>query len=301
MIKFVIATLMMFYITACASSLSPVTIPSSEPKSTYLQKVHPNVVLVLGSGGARGFAHAGVLKALEENHIPIDMIVGTSSGSIVGALYASYPSATTLEQLFLTTPRSQVIQFSLTKIFSGPFSGNVLQRYLIAHIKATSFDQLAIPFVAVATNLRTGKVHAFSSGPIAPAVNASSAAPPFFQPVELYGETYIDGGLVDPVAVDVARKFHPKMIIAVNLAPQLSANVPGVNPQVFLRSMGIMLSRLTQYSAQRADVIIHPDMEDIDIFEGAGREKSIKAGFDTAMNQMPAIKKLLDKNHISLR
>ncbi len=300
MIKFFIMIFMICCITACSFS-PPVTAPLTEPKSTYLRKVHPQVILVLGSGSARGFAHAGVLKALEKNHIPIDMIVGTSAGSIVGALYAGHPSASALEQLLLTTPKSQVIQFSLINIFSGPFRGDVLQRYLISHIKAASFDQLEIPFIAVATNIKTGQIHAFSSGPIAPAVNASSAAPPFFKPVQLYGETYVDGGLVDPVAVDVAQKFHPKIIIAVNLAPYLSEKISHANMGVLMRGFGMMLSKLSQYSAEKADIIIHPKMGDIDMFDGVDRKQSMKAGFETTMHQMPAIKKLLAENNIALR
>lgn len=288
--------------TACSLS-QPVAIPLpvTEPKPTYLKHVHPQVILVLGSGSARGFAHAGVLKALEQNHIPIDMIVGTSAGSIVGALYAGNPSASALEKLLLKTPKDQIIQFSLIKIFSGPFRGDVFQRFLVSNIKATSFDQLKIPFAAVATNFKTGNIHVFSSGPIAPAVNASSAAPPFFQPVQLYGETYIDGALVDPVAVDVAQQFHPKIIIAVDLAPSVSDKMPKTGPEVFVRGFGMMLSKLSHYSAQRADVIINPSLGDIDMFDGAGRKQTIEMGYRMTMNRIPEIKKLLAENHISLR
>lgn len=301
MYQYIAVLFISFMVTAC-SLTQPIVVPlpKKEPPATHLKKIHPNVVLVLGSGSARGFAHAGVLKALEQNHIPIDMIVGTSAGSIVGALYAGNPSATALEQLLMQTPKNQVIQISVSHIFQGPLRGDILQRYLTSHIKATSFDQLKIPLVAVATNLKTGNVHEFNSGPIAPAVNASSAAPPFFQPVELYGETYFDGGIVDPVAVDIAKKYHPKVIIAVDLAPLVSHSMSNNGAGVFMRGFSMMLAKLSNYSAAGADVIIRPNIGDVGMFDGSERKQTIDLGYQMAMNKMAAIKQLLKKNHISL-
>src|SRR5579872_5389591 len=91
----------------CAATAPNLFIPQREPSASYLKRMHPEVILVLGSGSSRGFAHAGVLKVLEDNHIPIDMIVGTSAGSIVGALYADHPSAAALQQLIMTTNRNE--------------------------------------------------------------------------------------------------------------------------------------------------------------------------------------------------
>lgn len=207
----------LFPLNGCAEHFPNINIPKSEPVSKYSANFHPNVVLVLGSGSARGFAHAGALKVLEENHIPIDLIIGTSAGSIIGSLYADNPSANSLQHILLSANEGKVINFSLLNIVHGPINGAGLQNFLVSNMHATSFDQLKIPFVAVATDLQTGKIHLFRSGPIAPAVNASSAAPPYFRPVSIYGREYIDGGIVDPVSVDVAKTYHPKIIIAVRL------------------------------------------------------------------------------------
>jgi NTE family protein len=286
--------------TGCVTA-PQIPMPSQEPPTAYLDKLHPQVILVLGSGGARGFSHVGVLKVLEENHIPIDMIVGTSAGSIVGALYADQPSAAHLRNLLLSAKRDKVIDFSIFNIPTGAISGAGLQNFLYTNMHAKTFNQLRIPFVAVASNLETGQLHIFASGPIAPAVNASSAAPPFFRPVKMYGQLYADGGLIDPVSVDVAKRFHPKIIIAVRLDTGLSTTMPTHAPGYFLRGFDLMLINLTRYSAQDANVIIIPKLGDINMFEDAQRPALMREGELAAEKSIPEIKKLLRANNIPLR
>jgi NTE family protein len=293
-----IAALLLF--TGCTSLQPKLQPATAEPAiSAKIKNLHPRVVLVLGSGGARGFSHVGVLKILEQNHIRVDLIVGTSAGSIVGALYADHPSAADLKTLLLTAKRKDVIDFSYLNVASGPVSGIGLQNFLIDSMQAKSFDQLKIPFIAVATDLQTGELHTFQSGLIAPAVNASSAAPPFFRPVKLYNKTYIDGGMIDPVSVDVAESFHPDIIIAVSLSSPLSKTLPTHGPGVFLRGFEMMLTKLTQDSAKNADVIIHPEFGEIDMFEGNQREQIMLAGERATQKAIPAIKKLLAAKHIT--
>ena len=294
--------LQLMLLVGCVTTPPKMKIPPEEPSAHYLKKVHPRVVLVLGSGSARGFAHAGVIKALEDNHIPIDMIVGTSAGSIVGALYADNPSADKLKQLLLNTPRNEVIDFSLMDITQGAISGNSLQNFLVHNLKSELFEELPIPFVAVATDLHSGQIHVFGSGPIAPAVNASSAAPPFFRPVTLYGRTYIDGGVLDPVAVDVAESYHPKLIIAVSLDHPLSKTMPSSSPGVFLRGFDMMLMRLNDYSASKAHVVIRPEPDDeITMFDSSKRDYLIQIGEKATQSAMEDIKRLLKQKKIALK
>jgi len=290
----------LLFLTGCAATTAPIKTPTAEPSTHYLKKVHPRVVLVLGSGSVRGFAHIGVLKALEKHHIPIDLIVGTSAGSIIGALYADHPSAADLQNLLLNVSRQEVIDFSLRDLAEGPISGNGLQNFLFNHLKASNFEELKKPLVVIATNLSTGQIHVFGSGPIAPAVNASSAAPPFFRPVRLYGNTYVDGGFIDPVAVDIAQQFHPKVIIAVSLNHRLSGDLPTNGAKTFLRSFDFMLMQLNDYTSTKADVIIRPQPDDIDMFDGSRRTYLMKAGEDATEQMMPQIKKLLSRNKIRL-
>lgn len=285
---------------SCVATSPNLQIPQREPAANYLKKIHPQVILVLGSGSSRGFAHAGVLKELEKNHIPIDMIIGTSAGSIVGALYADNPSSASLQHLLLTTPRHEVMDFSLMNIHTGAVSGYQLQNFLIKNMRVNTFEKLSIPFIAVATDLSTGKIHAFESGPIAPAVNASSAVPGVFRPVNIYGKSYADGGILDPVAVDVAQRFHPKIIIAVSLDSPLSKPTSSSSPEVLMRSMTMMMTQLNVYSASQADVIIRPQREEISMFDGSKRKELIYSGEVAAKKVLPQIKRLLAQHKIAL-
>ncbi len=286
--------LIMLLLSGCAAQFPHIDIPKSEPVAKQLNHgQQPRVALVLGSGSSKGFSHVGVLKVLEKNHIPVDLIVGTSAGSIVGALYADKPSARSLRRIILNARRKDVIDFSLFNAPTGVVSGAGLQNFLVKHLRARSFEQLKIPFIAVAVDLESGKVHQFRSGPIAPAVNASSAVPPFFRPVKIYGRTYVDGGLVDPVAVDVAKQFNPKIIIAVSLDDALSKDVPTSSPGVFFRGFDMMLSKLNEYSANGADVIISPKMGEVSMFDEKKCPELMRAGEIAAEKALPAIKKLL--------
>jgi NTE family protein len=287
-------------LTGCATYPVQNNFPQNEPSKAYFENQHPQVILVLGSGGARGFSHVGVLKILEQNHIPVDMIIGTSAGSIVGALYSDQPSADRVRKLLFEARREKVIDFSIVSIPTGPISGKGLQEFLTTNMHAKNFEQLKIPFAAIATDFEAGRLHVFASGPIAPAVNASSAAPPFFRPVKLYGRIYADGGLIDPVAVDVAKRFHPKIIIAVRLDSVLSKEMPTYSPGFFLRGFDMMLLQLSEYSARGADVVIVPEVGDINMFADSGRAASMDAGMDATRKALPAIKKLLAEKHIKL-
>lgn len=300
-IKLMSVAMLSFMLMSCVATSPNLHIPQYEPKAHHLKKINPQVILVLGSGSARGFAHAGVLKVLEKNHIPIDMIVGTSAGSIVGALYADHPSSARLQHLLLTTPRHEVMDFSLMNINSGAVSGNQLQNFLIKNMRSNTFEKLSIPFVAVATDLSTGKIHAFESGPVAPAVNASSAVPGVFRPVNIYGKTYADGGILDPVAVDVAQRFHPKLIIAVSLDSPLSQSTSSSSTEVLMRSMTMMMTQLNDYSASQADVIIRPQQGEVSMFDGSQRKETIHSGEVAARKVLPEIKRLLAQHKIGLK
>jgi NTE family protein len=280
--------------SACTRVSPPkLYIPAQEPKVQASSQLHPRVILVLGGGGARGFAHAGVIKVLEKNHIPINMIVGTSAGSIVGALYADGAKIDPLMTLLKKTNRQNVIDFSILDLSYGPISGLRLQNFLVDNMQAKNFSELKIPLVTVATDLRAGGIHAFSSGPVAPAVNASSALSPFFRPVKLYGNIYVDGGFIDPVPVDVALRYHPQIVIAVSLNPPLNKLMPVYTTGTFIRSLDLMLKQLNEQTARRAQIIIRPKLPEGDVFDGSSRDQSFKAGEEAANLALPAIRKLM--------
>ncbi len=198
-----------------AKTITTVTTISNSSSLTMTQ---PRVALVLGGGGARGAAHLGVISVLEKEGIPIDLIVGTSIGSLVGALYADNPHSADVTQLLLNTKKNQLLNFSLLNLYRGPFSNLGIEDYVSQEVHAKQFDDLKIKFIAVATDLNSGNAVPLYSGPINTAIAASMALPPYFPALNLNGINLIDGGMSDPVPVDIAKQFHPKVIIAVSIA-----------------------------------------------------------------------------------
>lgn len=175
--------------------------------------------LALGSGSARGMAHIGVIQVLEAYHIPIDMIAGTSIGSVVGSVYATGASAKQMKEAALTMKRSKTISLMVPTLpYSGLISGNRAEEILnkIA-LKDKTFDDLNIPFAAVATDIKTGAKVILNQGSVIKAVRASISIPGIFTPVKYQDYYLVDGGLVDPVPADVVEKMGADIIIAVSL------------------------------------------------------------------------------------
>lgn len=284
-------------ITGCATLPSNKGIPASAPPEKPLVK-QPEVALVLGGGGARGFAHVGVMEVLQEEKIPVDLVVGTSAGSIMGSLYAADPNVHKLKKLMLNTDRSDILDVSALHPLEGPITGSALQNFIRIHTHNRDIQNLKIRFVAVATDLKTGATVPIASGPTAPAVNASSALPPFFHPVRLYGRTLVDGGTTDPVAVDVARRYHPKVIIAVSIVDDLPHQMPTNAIGIYDRSYIISDQRFNNYSTKGADVVIHPYVGQTGTFDDSQKQQLITAGYRATKKALPAICAALKKNHI---
>lgn len=258
------------------------------------------VALVLGGGGSKGFAHAGVLAALEDAHIPIHLIVGTSAGSIVGALYADNPNSKALQDTLIKTSPNEILgDFSITRYNKGFIAGNKLQHFLSTHTKAKNFRDLHIPFVAVTTDFQSGKAFPISSGPIAPAVNASAAVPGIFEPVHLYNHILVDGGLINNVPVVIAEHYHPKIIIAVDISEPLSKSFKSGLIRNLHRSYDITLQKLTQ--EQLADshaVLIAPDTKNTPLYKGVDKKKLFNNGYKATQKKLPLIKKRLKEQGI---
>ncbi|HEX9022823.1 MAG TPA: patatin-like phospholipase family protein, partial [Geobacteraceae bacterium] len=181
------------FISACA------TAPTVTPAASHPAKI----ALVLGAGAAKGFAHIGVLKVLESQKVPVHMVVGTSAGSFVGSLYAYGFDAFTLQKIALSLDKSDVAELTVPN--NGFIRGERLRDYINKMLRNSVIEKLRIPFYAVATNIKTGEPVVFATGNTGMAVQASCAVPGIFQPAVFSGATYVDGGVVDPLAVDVAR------------------------------------------------------------------------------------------------
>ncbi|MBI5918766.1 MAG: patatin-like phospholipase family protein [Nitrosomonadales bacterium] len=285
-------------LTACASD--PIKFKNvTPPKATPIQALHadrPLVALALGSGGERGFSHVGVIKALEANNIQIDIVVGTSAGSMVGALYAGGYRSRELEQLALQLDESQINDISLGK--RGYIRGELLQDFINRSLKNRSIEQLEKPFAAVSTELASGKAVAFNRGNTGMAVRASSSIPGVFYPVQIDGIEYVDGDLKDPVPVSVARKMGADLVIAVDISEQ-PKDTPGASGilDTLTQSIRIMRQSIISSELQNAQVVIRPMIGTTpDTIDAATKQRLIKAGEDAALAALPRIREWLQKN-----
>ena len=200
------------------------------------------VGLALGGGVARGIAHIGVLKVLDDSQIPIDFITGTSAGSIVGAAYASGLDVKTIEQIALNIHWAELLKFAFFQ--PGFISEEAIIDYVIKYIGDYDFSELKIPFAAVATDIRTGEEVVIKEGSVARAVAASSAFPGFFAPADLAGRFLIDGGIAANVPVAAVRGMGAEYVIASNVIPTKPVRTLPRDPlQAFGRSLDLILNK----------------------------------------------------------
>ncbi|MHB1058524.1 MAG: patatin-like phospholipase family protein [Rhodanobacter sp.] len=267
---------------ACTHAARPVPPPAAPPP------VPLKIGLALGGGAAKGFAHIGVIKMLEASGIHPDMVAGTSAGSVVGALYASGMDAFALQQTAFGLDEAKIRD---VRLFSGGLvQGQALQDYINQLVHKQPIEQLKMPFVAVATELETGKRTVFGRGNTGRAVRASCSIPGVFEPVEIHGRHYVDGGVVSPIPVDAARQLGADFVIAVDI----SAAPDGSNPQGMMgivgQSIDIMGRQLAAQESARADVVIRPDLRGIGPTDFEQKNQAILAGEKAALAAIPAIR-----------
>jgi len=266
-------------------------------------QLHPRVTLVLGGGGARGFAHIGVLKILQEANIPIDLIVGTSVGSIVGAMYAYNLSIPHLERVALQIKRQTFLNFDPWRFWQGYSNGKRLETLIANYTQDADFEDLKVPFIAVAVNVQTGDLTPIAQGPVAHAVHASAALPALFQPVKLQNKTFIDGGAVSPCSVEIAHVYNSKLTIAVGIPPDPCYNhhsLPKNAMSTFVRFELLREQRLAYLATEWADVAIVPHLQNHGILDFNNTKSLIKAGEQTTLKILPHLKKLLKEKNIPI-
>lgn len=278
----------------------------------------PKVALVLGGGGAKGFAHIGVIKALEENGITPTLVVGTSVGSLVGSLYASGYNAKQLERLALNTSDSELTDFTLSN--QGFIEGIKLKNFINTKVSGRAIEDFPISFAAVAAEKHTLKKAVFSSGNAGLAVQASCSVPNIFiapRIPEQVGKKYIDGGVVSLVPVDTARDLGADIILAVdvtaaNVNTSASNRKPTINSLTsfwgFLESSVIANAAATgidssqasssrtismRLERDRADIIITPNVGHISSIDTSQRGALMTAGAQATTPQINAIKQLI--------
>ncbi len=257
----------------------------------------PKVALVLGGGAARGFAHVGVIRVLEQEKIPLDMIVGTSVGSLIGAIYASDLNSFELEWTAFSLEKDNVFDFAMLSAFTamGPVKGDRLEEFVRTKVAVANIENLKLPFAAVATDLNRGTRVVLDKGSIARAVRASSAIPGVFNPVEHQGRLLVDGGVVDNIPISVARQRGADIVIAVDI----SENVTNFNVtnmvDVVIQSVNIMFAENVGFRKKEADVLIAPAVGSVAMLDFTQKKRCMQAGIEAAQKAVPEIRKKIEE------
>ena len=248
----------------------------------------PRIGLALGGGAARGFAHIGVIQVLEENGIPVDLVVGTSAGSLVATLYASGKGGVLLGQLADGMDETAFTDWSFPG--RGLIRGEALAKYVRDNTGGRSIEQMRVPLGIVATDLDNGQAILFQRGDVGIAVRASSAVPAVFQPVRIGAREYVDGGLVSPVPVRFARQMGAELVIAVDISAAPEGNVTSDPVRMLLQTFAIMGRSINSFELREADVVLRPKLNGVSGANFAARKSSILAGREAALAVLPDVK-----------
>ncbi|GAB2481889.1 patatin-like phospholipase family protein [Comamonas humi] len=280
---------------AACSSNPPA--PSPVAAATPTQAPAPvKVGVALGGGAAKGFAHIGVIKMLEANGFAPAVVAGTSAGSVVGALYASGMNAFELQEKAVALDEARIRDLQLSS--GGLVLGQKLEDYVNEQVRRKPLEQMAKPFVAVATRLEDGERTVFSRGNTGQAVRASSSVPGVFQPVVIGKYHFVDGGIVSPVPVDAARQLGADVVIAVDISNKAQGQMPGNALGALSQSIAIMGQKLGQAELARADIVLRPRVLDIGPADFSQRANAILEGERAATAAMPQIREKIAKLQI---
>jgi NTE family protein len=283
----------------------------------------PRIALALGGGAARGLAHVGVLKVLDREEIPVDLIVGTSIGALVGGAYATLSDADEIERRFLLFVSSadfrrrafdfirearekspSLLSRASAMIRRGIFYGYSL--YKVSFISAESLahninslipdvdiKDAATPFAALAADLVTGRQVALAGGPIRQAVAASCAIPGVLPPVPIGGRTFIDGGWVNRVPGLPALRLGADVVIGVDISPEVGSDIPTRGVDVMVAATSVQAAALKRMQARYLDLIIRPDVASIHWADFSAIGLAIEAGAVATEEALPALRRLI--------
>lgn len=270
---------------------APEALPPKLQSPTKL--LAPKVALVLGGGAVRGFAHIGVIKTLEAHGIVPDMVVGTSAGSVVGALYAGGYSGFELQKIAFQLDQESVGDWVLPD--RGFIKGEMLQNFINKALQNRPIERMNKTFAAVTTELQTGEMAVFRRGNTGMAVRASSSIPGVFQPVKIDGREYVDGGLVSPIPVRAARGMGADIVIAVDISGRPKNAKLNDTIDIFLQAFSIMGQTIGRYELAEADVVIRPQTGTIGATEFDQKHLAIMEGEKAALAALPLIRSKLQQ------
>jgi NTE family protein len=251
----------------------------------------PRVGLALGGGAARGFAHIGVIQALEENGLLPDLVVGTSAGSLVAALFASGKSGRELATIADAMDETAFADWSYPG--RGLIRGEALAKFVRDKTGRRPIEQMKIPLGIAATDLDSGAPVLFQRGDTGTAVRASSAVPAVFQPVRIGTREYVDGGLSAPIPVHHARQMGAEFVIAVDISAVPEGNPTGDAARMLLQTFAIMGKGLKAHELRDADVVLQPALAGVSGADFTTRRQSIQAGRDVTLAHLGELRQRL--------
>jgi NTE family protein len=292
--------MMLSLLAGCATSPPGPAVPVA-PLPTEAGRKPVRIGLALGGGAARGFAHVGVIAVLEEAGLRPQLVVGTSAGSLVAALYASGKTSAQLQQTALNMEEVAITDWMLPIFGRGMFRGDALARYVNELVANRLMENMAIPLGIVATDLNSGQAVLFQRGDTGTAVRASSAVPAVFVPVKINGREYVDGGLVSPVPVRFARQMGADVVIAVDISSPPEANLAGDTLQILLQTFAIMGKSINQYELKDADVVVRPSLAGLKSADFSARQRAIDSGRAAMLAALPQLKARLEAAGVAVQ
>jgi NTE family protein len=274
-------------LAGCAVTPSAPVIEPVHEEITSPEVPPPKIALVLGGGAAKGFAHIGVIKALESHSITPDIIVGTSAGSVVGALYAGGYNGFDLQRIALSMDEGTVSDWVLPN--RGFIKGESLQNFINNALQNRPIEKLNRTLAVIATDLQSGELVVFERGDTGLAVRASSSVPGIFQPVKFNSREYVDGGLVSPVPVRTARDLGADIVIAVDISdrPKLARLRDTID--VLMQTFVIMERTIASQELTHADIVVVPDITSLNSTNFDSRNYAIIEGEKAGLAAVPKL------------
>ena len=289
--KLTVSLALVTLLAACAG-MQPTTSKPPVPESSPPQVV--KLGLALGGGAARGFAHIGVIQVLEENGIKPDIVVGTSAGSLVAAMYAIGRDGRAMQKIAEDMDEASITDWTLP-FFNrgGVLRGDAYAKYVGTQVNHKLIEQANVPLGIVATDLKSGHGVLFRRGDITTAVRASSAVPGIFPPVKIANVDYVDGGLASPVPVRYARQMGATIVIAVDISAAPEGEASDSVLQILLKTFSIMARNINEFELKSADVSVKPALVGVSSADFSAKKRSIEAGRAAMLAELPKLKALL--------
>ncbi|KND60304.1 UPF0028 protein YchK [Candidatus Burkholderia verschuerenii] len=291
-----------FSLAAASSVLAACTTTggtsASNNTNTTAAKPEPQrpvrIGLALGGDAARGFAHIGVIKALEARNVQVDLVAGTSAGSVIAALYASGMNGIAINKLALTMDEASISDWAMPFRARGILQGVALQNYLNKTLDNRPIEKMAKPLGIVATDLRNGQPILFQRGNTGVAVRASCSVPSIFEPVKIGDHEYVDGGLVSPVPAAFAHKMGADFVIAVDISSRPENALTSSSFDVLMQTFTIMGQTIKAYELDKyADAVIRPNLAAMSSSDFIQRNASILAGEEAVSKMWPTLQRQL--------